>query len=146
MTPLRIDDDEPITPVIADSPTRQQAPRTAPRTSAPRIPGRPRRAPKAQSPAGVAASTATPAVPVAGAGLIDRALGSRQRAVSSRLPGEIWDALNARAEDLGVPARLLLTDAIVHALEHDPAELTARARRTRRREKLAQLARDDEQS
>jgi hypothetical protein len=74
---------------------------------------------------------------------IDEALADPHRAVTNRVPGALWDQLVARAEQLGVPIRVLLTDAIIQALELDLDDHGRHVRKTRRREQLAKIPPED---
>jgi hypothetical protein len=74
---------------------------------------------------------------------IDEALADRHRAVTNRVPGALWDQLVARADQMGVPIRVLLTDAIIQALELDPDDHGRNVRKTRRREQLAKIPPED---
>lgn len=70
---------------------------------------------------------------------LDASLGTDPHPINTRVAGDLWALVGQRAEDLGVPLRLLMTDALVHALELDPETHATRVRSTRRREQLAKI-------
>ena len=70
-------------------------------------------------------------------------LASPPRTITNRVASDLWEQFGARATELGVPLRVLLTDAITRALEQTPEEHGAAARATRRRERLARVDADD---
>jgi hypothetical protein len=72
---------------------------------------------------------------------IDDALAAPHRPVTNRISGSLWDQLAARADMLGVPLRVVLTDMVVRALEQEPADHADNVKQTRRREALAKLDR-----
>jgi hypothetical protein len=55
------------------------------------------------------------------------------------MASELWEAAVEKADRLDVPLRLLLTDAVLRALELPDDEHRAHVRATERREKLAQV-------
>lgn len=71
---------------------------------------------------------------------IDDALASKDRAINNRVPSELWDLVIARADELGVKIRPLLSDALVRALEGDPATHRDRIDDTQRRQAYARIA------
>lgn len=70
-------------------------------------------------------------------------LASPPRTITNRVASDLWDQFGARATELGVPLRVLLTDAITRALEQTPEEHGASAKATRRRERLARVDADE---
>jgi hypothetical protein len=84
-----------------------------------------------------------PASPEVGAALpasIDDALATKDRAINNRVPRGLWDLVSARADELGVNLRPFLTDALVRALEGDPATHRERVDETQRRQAYARIA------
>jgi hypothetical protein len=122
--PLKIDDVK-VPAVQRDNPTRPVPP-AAPANDASAAPAKPTLATTKRK------RTAKPAS-------VDEALADTPKAITNRVPGALWDQLVARATELNIPIRLLLTDAIVQAVELDTDEHGRRARRTLRREQLAKL-------
>jgi hypothetical protein len=119
---LKIDNVQPLPKVARDRPTASRAREVGEGPTAKVKPARKARAASRED----AVSGADP-------------LASPMRMVTSRLQGELWDQLGARAAEIGVPLRLLLTDAIVHALEQPVDDHAAAAKATRRRERLARV-------
>ena len=119
--PLKIDNVAPLPAVTRDNPTKQAVEKPRPRRGA-------------QTP-----RKATETAPLS----LDQALASQQRPVTNRVASELWSQLIARADDMNVPIRLVLTDAIVQALEQPTDEHAAAVRKTRRREQLAKIEPED---
>lgn len=121
---LRINMEEVPEPVANDSPTKAKAATPTPRTSssARSRPSRTRRGDGALTPNG-----------------LDASLGSPMRNVGTRAASDLWDLANQRADSLDVPLRLLVTDALIRALELPVDEHREKVRGTRRREQLAQI-------
>lgn len=121
---LRIEDPTAaLEPVRSDVPTskpQEQASKAQPAKRAPRPPRAPRQAPSPES-------------------TVDSALGSHPQPIGTRVPTELWDLAVRRAEELGVSARVLLTDALARALEQPHDTHAERVRQTRRREQLARI-------
>lgn len=116
---LKIQDVKPLPAVTRDRPTSAR-----PETPASKSPAE--KKPAARKPR-------TPTDPLA----------SAPRTITNRVPGALWDELSTRANDLGIPLRVLLTDAISRALEQTPEDHLAAAKATRRRERLARANADD---
>lgn len=140
---LKLDISDALEPVQADSPTARAAqPKAAP---APRAndgaatpPGASggKRARRTSGQSGRRRPT-----PRLTSEALEQALGAAQKPIATRMATDLWDAAAATAERLDVPLRLLLTHAVVSALEVDDAELLVGVRATERRERLSQIGR-----
>lgn len=140
---LKLDITDALEPVQSDSPTARAQERTAPEPqrdlpNAPE-PSNPPGGKRARKVGGERRrqQSRIPATPEE----LDRALGAAQKPIATRMPAELWDAAAETAERLDVPLRLLLTHAVVTALQIDDSELLAAVRATERRERLAQIDR-----
>lgn len=143
---LKINMDEAIEPVRSDSPTgRNLQPQASPaaareqRSPAPSDGGasvgrakRARRTPERR------ARQARQPKPRSATELTS-ALAAAQKPIATRMASELWEAAAEKADRLDVPLRLLLTDAVLQALELPDDEHRAQVRATERREKLAQV-------
>ncbi len=116
---LKIENVSPLPKVTRDRPTTVRTEEVDPPKSATKKPPT-RKAPKAVDP-----------------------LASPPRTITNRVASDLWDQFGERATELGVPLRVLLTDAISRALEQSPEEHGAAAKATRRRERLARVEADD---
>lgn len=140
--PMKIADRDELPPVRPDNPVKSRTPEAAATGAVAAAPAAPKpRAPRARRERAPAATMKTAPSGV-GEGTLEAALGSKQTAVTNRIATELWEQLGARAEELGMPIRPLLTDAVLAALELSPEEHAERVRATRRREQLSRLDRE----
>lgn len=72
-----------------------------------------------------------------GASSMEDALASPQKPIGPRLQSSLWELVGRRAEELGVSVRVVLTDALVRALELDVETHAEHVRETDQRERLA---------
>lgn len=70
---------------------------------------------------------------------MDEALASPSRAITNRIAGDLWDLVTARANELGVPIRMVLTDALVRALSDDLETHREQVKGTRTREQISKI-------
>lgn len=94
--------------------------------------------PTSAAPAPAAAPASRPAEPVS-LPSVEEALASKDRAINNRVAGELWDLVAARADELGVKLRPILTDALVRALEQDPETHRASVQATEQRQAIARI-------
>lgn len=129
------------TAVTSSPPSRtpSSAPGSSKSTAAAARPGAPNRTRNARGPAGRRLPARAPASAPVDATAIESSLGTDPKPINTRVASDLWDLAAQRADDLGVPLRLMITDALIQVLELDPATHTARLKATRRREQLAKI-------
>ncbi len=114
----------PLPPVQRDSPTRKAADSPEPKERVLQPSPRANRA---------------AVKPAAKRPTIDDALSSPPRAITNRMAGDVWDLVTARANDLGVPIRVVLTDALIRALGDGLEEHREKVKETRTREQISKI-------